>query len=206
MGALLVFDTSLRLCREVGVKVEKLNLLVELGVRALSPVVKPAVSVGNQPPLVVQLVFAFRYEAGYFRPFNVVAPSILVQLPGFALDGYVGSPVERLIATASMPLSWFVVSGRSLSRSGHSDHVQQWEMSHSLMRGAIWAVRRSSHFPPVGSDFASFQCFQCLGDCIVCGCLAHIPCLFRHGATVGSERRRNLGYTGRIICQRVQSR
>ena len=91
MKAFFVSDASLRLRHEVGVEVVELNLLAELGVRPLSPVVKPVVAVGNQPPLGVQGVVAFRYEAGYFWPVDVLAMPGFVQLPGFALDGYKGS-------------------------------------------------------------------------------------------------------------------
>ena len=72
-------------------EVEDLDLLAELGVGPLSPVVESVIAVGNQPPLCVQFVFAFRYEAGDILPVDVIAASVFVQLPGFALDCYKGS-------------------------------------------------------------------------------------------------------------------
>ena len=49
--AILVSETSLRLCREVGVEVDELDFLAELGIRPLGVGVEPVVTIGYKPPL-----------------------------------------------------------------------------------------------------------------------------------------------------------
>ena len=63
--------------------------------------VRPALSLSRLSPLVISHLSAYNsfslsdMKLVNFRPFNVVATSILVQLPGFALDGYVGLQWSR---------------------------------------------------------------------------------------------------------------
>ena len=60
-----------------------------------------------------------------------------------------GWPSERRIATASMPRSRRLESGKWISRSGQSAQCQHWAMSHSLMWGAAATVMSSSQAPSV---------------------------------------------------------
>ena len=156
--------------------------------------VRSALSLSRLSPLVisqplgVQVVVDFRYETGYIRPVDAPAAPVFVQLPGFALDGYKGSigAVDRygvytvVLACGFREEPLPIGPCRPRPAMGNVPFLDV---------GRHLGCQTLQPLSPGEFRLRIFQCFQCLGDCMVCGCLAHLPCVLRRGVQRASSPR-----------------